>query len=119
MNDVWDVQWRRDTYGGDLATASDNDLAQELAGGNHEALAILIDRYQRLVFTIAFRIVHDKGEAQDLVQDIFLLLFSCGVPTPVASTGETTLSAEDSILLWSWTKPAPWQFRVLICLTGH
>jgi RNA polymerase sigma-70 factor (ECF subfamily) len=46
-----------------------------LVVGNHEALAIVVDRYQRLVFTIAFRIVHDKGEAEDLVQDIFLLIF--------------------------------------------
>ena len=75
MNDIRDVQGHRHIYPGDPATASDNELAQELVGGNHEALAILIDRYQRLVFTIAFRIVHDKGEAEDLVQDIFLLLF--------------------------------------------
>ncbi len=60
---------------GNLATASDNELAQELVVGNHEVLAILIDRYQRLVFTIAFRIVHDKGEAEDLVQIVFLEIF--------------------------------------------
>jgi RNA polymerase sigma-70 factor, ECF subfamily len=59
----------------DLPTASDNDLAQELMRENHEALAVLIDRYQRLVFTIAIRIVHDPGEAEDLVQVVFLEIF--------------------------------------------
>ena len=59
----------------DLATASDNDLAQELLRENHEALAVLLDRYQRLVFTIAFRIVRDLGEAEDLVQVVFLEIF--------------------------------------------
>ena len=32
---------------GDLATLGDNKLAQELVVGNHQALAILVDRYQR------------------------------------------------------------------------
>lgn len=60
---------------GDLATANDNDLAQELIRDNHHALGVLIDRYQRLVFTIAFRIVRDIGEAEDLVQVVFLEIF--------------------------------------------
>jgi RNA polymerase sigma-70 factor (ECF subfamily) len=75
MSDAVDPNGARLLEWSELQQASDNELAQELVGGNHEALAILIDRYQRLVFTIAFRIVHDKGEAEDLVQDIFLLLF--------------------------------------------
>ncbi len=60
---------------GDLATLGDNTLAHELVVGNNQALAILVDRYQRLVFAIAFRIVRDKGEAEDLVQVVFLEIF--------------------------------------------
>src|SRR6267154_1882765 len=74
-NDVSSGQGDHPRRGDHLATASDNELAQELVVGNHEVLAILIDRYQRLVFTIAFRIVHDKGEAEDLVQIVFLEIF--------------------------------------------
>ena len=58
-----------------LATAIDNDLAHELLLGNGEALAVLVDRYQRLVFSIALRIVRDVGEAEDLVQVVFLEIF--------------------------------------------
>jgi len=58
-----------------LATAVDNDLARQLVLGNGEALAGLVDRYQRLVFSIAFRIVRDAGEAEDLVQVVFLEIF--------------------------------------------
>src|SRR6266404_8718706 len=58
-----------------LATAVDNALAQQLILGNGEALAVLVDRYQRLVFSIAFRIVRDAGEAEDLVQVVFLEIF--------------------------------------------
>jgi len=68
---------RRDAYPDrrDLAACNDQDLAKELMCENHEALAVLIDRYQRLVFTIAFRIVRDSGEAEDLVQVVFLEIF--------------------------------------------
>jgi len=59
----------------DLAESSDNDLAQQLALENGDALAVLVDRYQRLVFTIALRIVRDEGEAEDLVQVVFLEIF--------------------------------------------
>ena len=58
-----------------LATAVDNDLVQQLVLGNGEALAVLVDRYQRLVFSIALRIVRDAGEAEDLVQVVFLEIF--------------------------------------------
>jgi RNA polymerase sigma-70 factor (ECF subfamily) len=58
-----------------LAAAADSVIAQELMQGSHEALSVVIDRYQRLVFTIAFRIVKDVGEAEDLVQVVFLEIF--------------------------------------------
>src|SRR5260370_39265139 len=59
----------------ELQESSGKQIAQELVVGNHEALAIVVDVYQRLVFSIAFRIVHDKGEAEDLVQIVFLEIF--------------------------------------------
>lgn len=62
-------------FHGNLLEASDNDLAFELMQKNHEALAVLIDRYQRLVFTIAVRIVRDPGEAEDVAQIVFLEIF--------------------------------------------
>jgi len=36
--------------------------------GHHDALAVLFDRYQRLVMNIALRILRDPGEAEDLLQ---------------------------------------------------
>jgi RNA polymerase sigma-70 factor (ECF subfamily) len=65
----------RHVFQGDLVNKNDNDLAEAMLEGNVEALGILVDRYQHLVFTIAFRIVRDKGEAEDLVQDVFLEIF--------------------------------------------
>jgi len=75
MIDSPNVEPRRHPPRDVLATTIDNELAQELVLGNGEALAVLVDRYQRLVFSIALRIVRDAGEAEDLVQVVFLEIF--------------------------------------------
>ena len=46
-----------------------------LRSGWHDALAVIVDRYQRLVWSVAQKIVHDDGEAEDVVQIVFLELF--------------------------------------------
>lgn len=43
-----------------------------LIGGEQDALAVLFDRYHRLVYSVALRIVHDPGEAEEVVQTVFL-----------------------------------------------
>lgn len=59
----------------DLCQASDADLINQLQAKNDDALAVIIDRYQRLVFHVALRIVKDEGEAEDLTQAVFLEVF--------------------------------------------
>ena len=46
-----------------------------LKAGNNDALAVLFDRYHRLVFSIATRILRDRGEAEDVAQVVFLEIF--------------------------------------------
>jgi RNA polymerase sigma-70 factor (ECF subfamily) len=46
-----------------------------LQAGAPDALAVLFDRYHRLVFSIALRIVRDEGEAEDVLQTVFLDIF--------------------------------------------
>jgi len=55
---------------------SDPDLAVRLAAGSQEALAELYDRYGRLAFAVALRIVGDPGRAEDVVQDAFLKVWN-------------------------------------------
>jgi RNA polymerase sigma-70 factor (ECF subfamily) len=43
-----------------------------LQEGQRDALAVLFDRYQRLVLSIALKIVRDPGEAEDVTQTVFL-----------------------------------------------
>jgi len=58
-----------------LQGSSDEELMVQLQAGHHDALAVIVDRYQRLVWSVAKKIVHDAGEAEDLVQIVFLELF--------------------------------------------
>jgi RNA polymerase sigma-70 factor (ECF subfamily) len=54
---------------------SDEFLLEQLREGNHGALALLFRRYARLVRTVAYRILRDAAEAEDLLQEVFLFIF--------------------------------------------
>jgi RNA polymerase sigma-70 factor (ECF subfamily) len=58
-----------------LALMSDNALMVHLKEGNGDALAVLFDRYHRLVMKVAIRVLRDAGEAEDLMQSVFLEIF--------------------------------------------
>jgi len=55
---------------------TDEDLMEQLRNGHPDALPILFDRFHRLVLKIALRILRDPGEAEDVMQDIFLEIFN-------------------------------------------
>jgi RNA polymerase sigma-70 factor (ECF subfamily) len=59
----------------ELQGVEDPELIRLLLSGNHDALAVIVDRYQRLVFSVALRIVKDEGEAEDVVQIVFTDIF--------------------------------------------
>lgn len=56
---------------------SDEEVLTLLKSQDRDALALLFERYSRLVFAIGFRILRDSGEAEDLVQSLFLYLWQC------------------------------------------
>jgi RNA polymerase sigma-70 factor (ECF subfamily) len=55
-----------------LRRLSDDQLMACLREGQGDALAVLFDRYQKLVLSIALRIVRDPCEAEDVAQTVFL-----------------------------------------------
>ena len=60
----------------DHSTAmTDEELLTRLKVQDREALALLFERYSRLILTIGFRILRERGEAEDLVQNVFVYLF--------------------------------------------
>ena len=53
---------------------SDRELIVQLCQGSLEALGLLYDRYQRMVYRTALAITGDPDAAADLLQDVFLRL---------------------------------------------
>jgi RNA polymerase sigma-70 factor, ECF subfamily len=53
---------------------TDEELLARAQARDYDAVGILFDRYSRLFLRIAYRILGDRGEAQDMVQEIFLRL---------------------------------------------
>jgi RNA polymerase sigma-70 factor, ECF subfamily len=49
-------------------------LLKRIAGGDSQALSDLFHRYARLVHSVGRRILRDDGEADDLVQEVFLYI---------------------------------------------
>ena len=54
--------------------ASDEDLIIRLCEGDKEALACLFRRHARLIRRIAYRVIRDSVEAEDMAQDVFVLI---------------------------------------------
>lgn len=59
----------------DLCKLSDEELMQRAAVGCQDAITALFDRYHHLVFDVALRIVRDPGEAEEVVQTVFLDIY--------------------------------------------
>ena len=57
-----------------LEEPSDDALLARISERDREALGLLFRRYARLVWSVAERIVRNKAEADDLLQDVFLLI---------------------------------------------
>jgi RNA polymerase sigma-70 factor (ECF subfamily) len=57
---------------GMLAKLDDASVMLHLQAGNDDALAVLYDRYYNSVLGVGLRVLRDRGEAEDILQNIFL-----------------------------------------------
>jgi RNA polymerase sigma-70 factor (ECF subfamily) len=60
---------------GQPTEAPDDQLMEQVRDGSRDALALLFRRHTRAVRNVAYRILRDEAEADDLVQEVFLFLF--------------------------------------------
>lgn len=67
--------------------STDIDLIQASANGNHAALMDLYDRYGRLAFGLAYRILENPSLAEEAVQDAFMLAWNRAASFDVARGG--------------------------------
>ena len=57
------------------AAADDARLMASVQRGDHGAFAALVHRHHGRCFALAWRIMHDRGEAEDAVQEAFLKIW--------------------------------------------
>ena len=60
----------------DLPALTDKELAALAAGGREEAYGELLKRFERPVFSLAYRMVRDRALAEDLAQETFIRAFN-------------------------------------------
>ena len=59
-----------------MGGATDVQLAEQLAAGDVRALEVLYDRYGPLAYSISVRVLGDPGKAEDVVQEVFLKVWT-------------------------------------------
>ena len=58
-----------------MTAPTDRDLILRARRGDAEAYGELVTRYQTSVFNVCYRILHERGEAEDLAQESFMRAF--------------------------------------------
>jgi RNA polymerase sigma-70 factor (ECF subfamily) len=66
------IFWKRLHAPDQLCSLPDEELCREVGKGNHVAFLVLFDRYWQDVFRLAYSVLRNKAEAEDLVQSLFL-----------------------------------------------
>ena len=55
---------------------TDREIISEVIAGNVSAYTALLDRYKNMVFTLAYNILQNKEDAEELTQDAFIKAFN-------------------------------------------
>jgi RNA polymerase sigma-70 factor (ECF subfamily) len=53
----------------------DDDLLSNISQGCADCFALLFHRYCRQVFSVSFRILRDRAETEDILQEVFLAIY--------------------------------------------
>jgi len=53
----------------------DAELLEAVANGNQDAMAAVFDRYSRIVYCIALRVLREPGLAEDVMQEVLLMVW--------------------------------------------
>lgn len=76
--------------GAGYSEVPDEILLAQICEGDKEALTGLFRRFARVVHAVAFRILRDAAEAEDLLQDVFLFIFrKCAIFDSSKSTARS------------------------------
>ena len=65
---------------------ADSELLQRVSQGDQTAMASLYDRYSRIVYSVALRVLHDPFEAEDVMQEVLMQVWR-GAPSFMVGRG--------------------------------
>ncbi len=57
------------------SSLTDEELFQRIKQGDSQALSLIFERYGRLIYGLALKILKNSQEAEDLTQDVFVALW--------------------------------------------
>ena len=64
-------RWPMPSAAPDVAARGDSDLVRRMSGGDESAVGRLYDRYGPVLYGIAFRIVGQRADAEEIVAEVF------------------------------------------------
>ena len=64
----------------------DAELLKRISQRDEAAMASLFDRYAKLVYSIALRVLHEPSEAEDVMQDVLIQIWR-GAPSFIGGRG--------------------------------
>ncbi|HEU5458360.1 MAG TPA: sigma-70 family RNA polymerase sigma factor, partial [Terracidiphilus sp.] len=54
---------------------SDTALLLRVKSGDEQAMSEIFDRYGSMVYSVALRVLHDSGQAEDVMQEILIQIW--------------------------------------------
>jgi RNA polymerase sigma-70 factor (ECF subfamily) len=72
QNPERDAARMKDSYGDNRADA---DLLKRISERDEAAMAAIFDRYAKMVYSIALRVLHDPAEAEDVMQEVLIQIW--------------------------------------------
>src|ERR1700694_1922321 len=72
MGSIFDRRDRRQPAARTNKMKTDAELVAETLRGSQEAFRELVVRFERPVYSLILRMVHDSGTAEDLAQEVFV-----------------------------------------------
>ncbi|QNI34059.1 sigma-70 family RNA polymerase sigma factor [Alloacidobacterium dinghuense] len=65
---------------------ADSELLKRISQRDETAMASLFDRYARIVYSVALRVLHDPAEAEDVMQEVLMQVWR-GAPSFIVGRG--------------------------------
>lgn len=56
-------------------TYTDQELVRKTLDGDMDSFSVLVERYQKQIFSLTYRLTNDPEEARDLAQEVFIHIY--------------------------------------------